>query len=70
MIHVLFLAKNLKEAECLYQDDIPIPRTPKMTVALSNLKPQRREEVVQQRMLLPEEEWDAGQAEDHFKPFQ
>ena len=37
-----------------------------MTVALSNLKPRRGEEVVQQRMLLPEEEWDAGQAEDHF----
>ena len=37
-----------------------------MTVALSILKPRRREEVVQQRMLLPEEEWDAGQAEDHF----
>ena len=24
MIHVPFLAKNLKDAECLYQDHIPI----------------------------------------------
>ena len=40
--------------------------SPRMAVALSNLKPCRSEKVVQQRMLLPEEEWDASQADDHF----